>query len=154
MYYFNGTQYNQLGNKIVASDASGNAYEGSSIALDGLGSQLLFGGFDDNGMFFDTRMTLLMTLFSRYLFVMLNSRRSRSSMDLRKHNNHQLTKCCTNSDNKKANSCFQQHIIRGVSLACDSDSCVGVCVVSVDVFLLSCLQEASEQGRKGNENLD
>ncbi len=53
MYYFNGVQFNQLGSKIVASDAIGQARQGYSVSLDGLGSQLLFGGNNDNGKYFD-----------------------------------------------------------------------------------------------------
>ncbi len=53
MFAFDGTQYNQLGNKIVASDAVGQACQGRSVSLDGSGSQLLFGGFFDNGKHLD-----------------------------------------------------------------------------------------------------
>jgi hypothetical protein len=49
MYLFNGTHYNELNDKIVASDAIGQASQGSSVSLDASGSQLLFGGFNDNG---------------------------------------------------------------------------------------------------------
>jgi hypothetical protein len=62
MYYFNGTNYNQLGNKIVGSNAIGSADQGWSVALDGLGSQLLFGGPFDNGKYNDVTDDDAMTI--------------------------------------------------------------------------------------------
>ncbi len=56
VYFFNGTNYNQLGNKIVAASAIDQARQGTSVSLDGSGSQLLFGGSYDNGKVFDVRL--------------------------------------------------------------------------------------------------
>ncbi len=92
MYFFNGTNYVQYGNKIVATDAIGSAQQGQSVSLDGSGAQLIFGGVADSGK------TFLLNICNCCFLLMPNCFRLRwCYMDLQKCGCQLFTYCFANN---------------------------------------------------------
>ncbi len=48
VYQWDGTAWNQMGNKLVDTTAAGNTYQGGAVALNGAGTVLAVGGTGDN----------------------------------------------------------------------------------------------------------